>query len=88
MAAIQSRVMPALRLRGSLNAVMPLEIASTPVRAVVPLENACRSRNSVTACASLVLERAAGRPPGRASPAKCREKADADRQEHRSAMKK
>ncbi len=41
--------MPALRLRGSLKAGMPFEIASTPVSAVVPLENACSSRNSVTA---------------------------------------
>ena len=52
MPAIQSSVMPALRLRGSLKAVMPFEIASTPVRAVVPLEKACRSRNTVTACVS------------------------------------
>ena len=42
------RVMPALRLRGSLKAVMPLEMASTPVSALVPLAKACRSRNSVT----------------------------------------
>src|SRR6185503_854424 len=33
--AIQMRVMPALRLRGSLNAVIPFENASTPVSAVV-----------------------------------------------------
>ena len=39
---IQSSVIPALRLRGSLNAGMPFEIASTPVSAVVPLENAWR----------------------------------------------
>ena len=43
--AIQSSVMPALRLRGSLNAVTPFEIASTPVRAVVPFAKACSSRN-------------------------------------------
>ena len=41
---IQSSVIPALRLRGSLNAGMPFEIASTPVRAVVPLEKAWRTR--------------------------------------------
>src|SRR5262245_66108550 len=46
------RVRPAFRLRGSLKAVMPFEIASTPVRAVVPLEKAWRSRKSVTAAAS------------------------------------
>ncbi len=49
MTAIQMRVVPAFLLRGSLKAVMPLEIASTPVRAVVPLANARRTRNSVTA---------------------------------------
>jgi hypothetical protein len=42
------RVMPAFLLRGSLNAVMPLEMASTPVRAVVPLEKAFRIRKMVT----------------------------------------
>jgi hypothetical protein len=31
--AIQMSVMPALRLRGSLNAVIPFESASTPVSA-------------------------------------------------------
>ncbi len=41
---IQIRVMPALRLRGSLKAVMPFEMASTPVSAVVPFANACRSK--------------------------------------------
>ena len=46
MTDIQISVMPALRLRGSLKAGMPLEIASTPVRAVVPLEKARRIRNS------------------------------------------
>ena len=34
---IQISVMPALRLRGSRNAGMPLEIASTPVSAAQPL---------------------------------------------------
>ena len=33
MNAIQINVMPALRLRGSLNAVVPFDIASTPVKA-------------------------------------------------------
>ena len=46
---IQIKVTPALRLRGSLKAVMPLEIASTPVRADVPLAKACSSRNGVMA---------------------------------------
>ena len=44
MVAIHINVMPALRLRGSLNAVKPLEMASTPVNAAVPLENACNNR--------------------------------------------
>ena len=38
-------VAAALRLRGSLNAVMPLLMASTPVSAVQPLEKACRIKN-------------------------------------------
>ena len=46
---IQSSVIPALRLRGSLKAGMPFEIASTPVSAVVPLEKACSSRKSPSA---------------------------------------
>ena len=41
---IQIKVMPALRLRGSLKAVMPFEMASTPVRAVVPLAKACKKQ--------------------------------------------
>ncbi len=44
MSDIQIRVMPAFLLRGSLKAVMPFEMASTPVRAVVPLEKACSSK--------------------------------------------
>ena len=36
-AAIHTKVCAALRLRGSWKAVMPLEMASTPVKAVVPL---------------------------------------------------
>ena len=57
MPAIQSSVIPALRLRGSLKAGMPFEIASTPVRAVVPLEKACSSRNRVIALHGVDLER-------------------------------
>ena len=69
MADIQIRVMPALRLRGSLKAVMPLEMASTPVRAVVPLAKARRIRNSVSGLALRgVLSCAAGRPPCPACP--------------------
>ncbi len=49
MPAIHSKVIPALRLRGCLKAGMPLEIASTPVTAVVPLEKAWSSRNSPNA---------------------------------------
>src|SRR3970040_1951168 len=45
---IQIRVIPALRLRGSRNAGIPFEIASTPVRAVVPWAKACRSRKGAT----------------------------------------
>ena len=37
---IQISVIPALRLRGSLKAVIPFEMASTPVNAVVPFANA------------------------------------------------
>src|SRR5512143_2177849 len=44
---IQIRVTPAFLLRGSLKAVMPLEIASTPVRALVPLAKACSNRKGV-----------------------------------------
>ena len=51
MADIQIRVMPALWLRGSRKAVMPFEMASTPVSADVPLEKARSSRKSLTACA-------------------------------------
>ncbi len=49
MTDIQIKVMPALRLRGSLKAVMPLEMASTPVSAVVPFANACKRRKGVSA---------------------------------------
>ncbi|EKD89287.1 MAG: hypothetical protein ACD_34C00129G0002 [uncultured bacterium] len=40
-------VVPAFLERGSLNAVMPSEIASTPVTAVVPLANAFNIKNAV-----------------------------------------
>jgi hypothetical protein len=59
-ADIQSNVTPALWLRGSLKAVMPFEIASTPVRAVVPLENAWRIRKGVTTWAAWADSRAGG----------------------------
>src|SRR6266508_5904729 len=45
--AIQIKVIPAFLLRGSLNAVIPFEMASTPVNAVVPLANACRIKKGV-----------------------------------------
>ena len=48
MPLIQAIVAAALRLFGSLKAVMPFEIASTPVSAVQPLENARSIRNSVS----------------------------------------
>ena len=48
--AIQIKVVPALRLRGSLNAVIPFEIASTPVSAVVPLAKALKIRNILIDC--------------------------------------
>ena len=48
MAAMPTRVVRALRAWGCLKAETPLEIASTPVRAVTPAEKACRIRNSDT----------------------------------------
>ena len=75
MAAMPTRVVRALRAWGSLNAETPLEIASTPVRAVTPAEKACRMRNSDTGTSAArswlarlrrrVLDRAepAERPP-------------------------
>ena len=50
--AIQSKVTPALRLRGARKAVTPFEMASTPVRAVVPFANACRRRKRVRPCSA------------------------------------
>jgi hypothetical protein len=47
MSAITSRVCLALRACGRRNADTPLEIASTPVSAVVPAANARRTRNRV-----------------------------------------
>jgi hypothetical protein len=47
-AAITMRVIPAFRLRGSLKAVIPLDIASIPVRAAVPLEKACKIKKGPT----------------------------------------
>ena len=72
---IQMRVIPALRLRGSRKAVMPFEIASTPVRAVVPLEKACRIRKRPIACRLGDLEVRAGSGPFRARPTKWRRNA-------------
>ncbi len=69
--AIQSRVIPALRLLGSLKAGMPFEIASTPVSAVVPLEKACSSRNSVTPCTAVVSS-GGGSGTGVNVPSSCR----------------
>ena len=57
---IQISVVPALRLRGCLKAGMPLEIASTPVSAVVPLENARRIRKIDSACAPCSVSMAGG----------------------------
>jgi hypothetical protein len=68
MRAITRRVIPAFLLRGCLKAVTPFEIASTPVRAVVPLENAWRRRKSVTAAPSEWTDGGSGtmpRPPDR-----------------------
>src|SRR5260221_9431943 len=54
MAAIHIRVMPALRLEGALKAVIPFEIASTPVRAAVPLEKACKIKKMLTTLSVVV----------------------------------
>jgi hypothetical protein len=56
-AAIQRSVIPALWLRGSLKAVIPLEMASMPVRAVVPFEKAWSRRNKVTAWRGAAVSR-------------------------------
>jgi len=47
MLAIQPMVMAALRASGGLKAGTPFEIASIPVRAVQPEENARSTRNQV-----------------------------------------
>ena len=60
MSDIQINVTPALRLRGSRKAVVPLEIASTPVSAVVPLEKACSKRKSDMARTSWIISRGGG----------------------------
>ena len=59
MADIQIRVMPALRLFGARKAVMPLEMASTPVRAVVPLANALQNQEQVTSPGGCAASQAA-----------------------------
>ena len=69
------RVIPALRLRGSLKAGIPLEIASTPVRAVVPLAKAWRSRKSVTAACCLCTSRCGGSITWPSVPVRCRKSA-------------
>ena len=46
----------AFLLRGCLKAMMPLEIASTPVSAVQPLANALSSKKIVMACSVVLLE--------------------------------
>ena len=51
--AIQINVVPAFLLRGSLKAVMPFEMASTPVRAVVPLAKAFRIKKKVNGCSTV-----------------------------------
>ena len=48
MLLIQISVTAALRLLGALNAVIPLDIASMPVRAVHPLEKARKTRKGVS----------------------------------------
>ena len=55
MTPIQVRVRPALRLSGALKALTPLEMASTPVRATAPDENARRRANRVTPLTSAPL---------------------------------
>ncbi len=57
---IQIRVTPALRLRGSWKAGMPLEMASTPVSALVPLANARRIKKSDTVCAPWIISNSGG----------------------------
>ena len=57
---IQIKVIPAFLLRGSLKAVMPFEIASTPVKAVVPLANACRIKKGVIAESVLIASISGG----------------------------
>jgi hypothetical protein len=49
MVAITIRVFLALTASGARKAETPLEMASTPVRAVVPEAKARRTRNTVTA---------------------------------------
>ncbi len=51
-ALMTTSVLAALRLRGSRKAVMPLEMASMPVRAAEPLLKARRMRNMVSGAAA------------------------------------
>ena len=82
MTDIQISVMPALRLRGSLKAVMPLEMASTPVSAVVPLAKGMQDqerRDRLHAVNGLHRRRIDHRAQRARQVA---EQADADRHEH------
>ena len=58
--ASRSNVVAALRLLGLRNAGTPLEIASTPVRAAQPEENARASRNISANVVSESLDSGAG----------------------------
>ena len=65
MADIMTRVMPALRLRGSRKAMIPSEMASTPVSAVVPPAKARRIRNKRQRLSFVgQFESPGDRPPG------------------------
>ncbi len=69
MELIQMRVMPAFRLCGSLKAVIPFEMASTPVSAVQPLEKARRMRKRLNPLVASIMAGltpvTSGRPPVR-----------------------
>ncbi len=54
MAAITVIVVRALATSGGLKAGTPLEIASMPVSAALPEENARSSRNSVSPCVAAI----------------------------------
>jgi hypothetical protein len=50
--AMKIKVVPAFLLRGSRKAVMPFEMASTPVTDAVPLAKAFKIKNKLKACGS------------------------------------